>query len=200
MVRVIPSPLSMVAIPRALPQVSKHSPTTFAPASIDPAHARVNRLSAPPAPRSGVPLPAPFRPPTALVAPSPAVCATSTTQPPSPPVLRRLAPPRSLRPPTRPHAASALTASPGGPVAHGPARASRPFERRCRRVRSITAGSWISAITRIGPSHRGHASGPTAATQRPARAVHAGRHSHAGRAILPGVGLQMAAHVAKMET
>ena len=118
-------------------------------------------------------LPSPSRRPSslpiALLAPSPAVSAPSTTQPPSPPVPRPpLASPACSRLAAAlgPHAASALAPAPGGPVAHGPARASRPLSRRCLRILSITAGSWISAITRISPPQRGHFSGSTSYTSR----------------------------------
>ncbi len=116
--------------------------------------------------------PAPARRPPPLLPPgrpvplypssnaSSAVSAASTTQPPSPPTRskRRSLPPSAV---CGPHAASAVPSPAGGPAAHGPARASLPLARSCRRISSITFGSWISAITRIAPPHVGHTSGST---------------------------------------
>ena len=64
-------------------------------------------------------------------------------------------------PPVALSSQAASAALSGGPVAHVPALASRPLFRRCRRILSITVGSWISAITRICPPHAGHTSGST---------------------------------------
>lgn len=123
-------------------------------------------------PARGLPVPfwSPVQPPEALPAAAPAVSANPVAQPPSPPVSRppvaalRLPYLPGLPPPSRGlgrHTFSAPAPPPGGPVAQGTARASRPFSRRCRRILSITAGSWINAITRISPPQRGHVSGST---------------------------------------
>lgn len=52
------------------------------------------------------------------------------------------------------------------PRSQGAPRGSRPLRRRCRRIQSITAGSWISAITRISPPQRGQTIGSTSYTSR----------------------------------
>ncbi len=136
-----------------------------------PRRAATTRPAAPPGPANRAPhvpeLTWPtFRPPIALVAPPPAVSAASANQPPSPRVVRRPAGSAAYSPSTRPLGPSALASSPGGPVAHGPARASRPFVRRCRTILSMTAGSRISAITRIWPPHFGQTIGSTSYTSR----------------------------------